>query len=237
MRIQDEISIRDLTPPSGDPEVFYDAEPEVEIEKSDFSEQDSEVDSKKVLGPKEEVYFDFSNQKPCRQCRYAQKRLEELKGLRLKHMPTIRNKTQYLELVNAHDCIKDKVTGCYLTQIMRANPITSKRKHSVKLKSTKTTSKPAKPMPDETKLSKIELKEKRKSWRQTLKYVWATKFESQDSEKENEVQVPSHYKRYIVQDQKILLQTPDRERPQPRTSYDGPEDTKCIDIAELGEDP
>ena len=31
-------------------------------------------------------------------------------------MPRVKDKTTYLRLVNATDCVKDKITGCYLTQ-------------------------------------------------------------------------------------------------------------------------
>ena len=69
-----------------------------------------------------------------------------------------------------------------------------------------------------------------------MKHVWMTEFESSESDKEDELQVPSHYKRYTVQDRSILLQTPERTKPQAGVSYDGPEDTKRVDLAEPGED-
>ena len=50
------------------------------------------------------------------------------------------------------------------------------------------------------------------------------------------VEVPSHYKKYTIQDRHILLQTPERQRTQPGTSYDGPENTKQIDLARPGEE-
>lgn len=109
---------------SEDPEVFYDVDPEMGSENSDFSGNDSEIDSKWVAKPKEDIYFDFPNQKPRRQCRYAQKRAEKRQGARPNPMPKIKNKTDFLELVNAYDCIKNKVTDCYLTQVVglqRAN--------------------------------------------------------------------------------------------------------------------
>ena len=47
--------------------------------------------------------------------------------------------------------------------------------------------------------------------------------------------VPSHYKKYTVEDRKILMQLPDRQN-EKNKSYDGPEDAKKIDIAEPGEE-
>ena len=34
----------------------------------------------------------------------------------MREMPRVKDKTTYLRLVNANDCVKDKITGCYLTQ-------------------------------------------------------------------------------------------------------------------------
>ena len=51
-------------------------------------------------------------------------------------------------------------------------------------------------------------------------------------------EVPSNFKRFTVQDRKIVLQPPTREKPEtPGISYDGPEDAKKVDIAEPGEEP
>ena len=71
LRMRDEISIRDLSRPSEDVEAFYDAEPEVE---TDFSSQEENLDDQKDAKPiREELFFDFHNQKPNRQRRYTQK--------------------------------------------------------------------------------------------------------------------------------------------------------------------
>ena len=71
LRMRDEISIRDLSIPSEDLEAFYDAEPEIE---TDFSSQEENSDDEKDAKPiREELFFDFHNQKPNRQRRYTQK--------------------------------------------------------------------------------------------------------------------------------------------------------------------
>ncbi|MCO5557917.1 hypothetical protein L7F22_011490 [Adiantum nelumboides] len=52
----------------------------------------------------------------------------------------------------------------------------------------------------------------------------------------DKMDVPSHYKKYTIQDRKIIVQQPMRELKEPGTSYDGPEKAKKIDLAELGEE-
>ncbi|WP_208972748.1 hypothetical protein, partial [Escherichia coli] len=58
-------------------ETFYDVEPELESNKEESSGVESERESNTVLPPplREDIYYDFQNQKPRRQWRYAQKRL------------------------------------------------------------------------------------------------------------------------------------------------------------------
>ena len=78
-------------------------------------------------------------------------------------------------------------------------------------------------------MSKLERKVKYNEAKQTLKQIWAAATET--SSGDEGVEVPSHYKKYTIQDRHILLQTPERQRTQPGTSYDGPENTKRIDLA------
>ena len=69
--MREEISIRDLSVPSEDFEVFYDVEPEVE---KDFpSQEESQSEEKDAKPMREELFFDFHNQKPRRHRRYTQK--------------------------------------------------------------------------------------------------------------------------------------------------------------------
>ena len=69
-----------------------------------------------------------------------------------------------------------------------------------------------------------------------MKEVWTTKMES-DEEKKDTQSLPSHFKRYIVEDQKIVVQQPTRTLQNPGESYDGLENAKKIDLAKEGEDP
>ncbi|MCO5565182.1 hypothetical protein L7F22_018855 [Adiantum nelumboides] len=49
--------------------------------------------------------------------------------------------------------------------------------------------------------------------------------------------IPSHYKKYTMQDRKIIVQQPMRELKELRTSYDGSKKAKKIDLVEPGEEP
>ncbi|MCO5598326.1 hypothetical protein L7F22_052419 [Adiantum nelumboides] len=53
----------------------------------------------------------------------------------------------------------------------------------------------------------------------------------------DKMDIPSHYKRYTIQDRKIIVQQPMKELKEPRTSYDGLEKSKNINLAEPGEEP
>ena len=48
--------------------------------------------------------------------------------------------------------------------------------------------------------------------------------------------MPSHFKKYTIQNRKIVVTQPMRE-PREHGSYDGPENAKKIDLALEGEDP
>ena len=70
-----------------------------------------------------------------------------------------------------------------------------------------------------------------------IKEVWTTEME-EESDSKNAADVPSHFKRYTIQDRKIIVvQQPIRSLQKPGESYDGPEDAKKINLAEEGEDP
>ena len=60
--------------------------------------------------------------------------------------------------------------------------------------------------------------------------------ESEGEGQEN-MSVPSHFKRYMIQDRKVIVQQPMRTLEAPGQSYDGPENAKRIDLAEEEEDP
>ena len=73
--------------------------------------------------------------------------------------------------------------------------------------------------------------------KRTLKAAWSSM--SDDSEEgEDTTNVPSNFKKFTIQDRKIILQQPMRQKPEePGLSYDGPEDAKQVDIAEPGTEP
>ena len=64
---------------------------------------------------------------------------------------------------------------------------------------------------------------------------WSTEMEFEDSDKEG-LSAPSHFKRYTIKERKIVLQQPKREKQNPRESYDGPKNSKKIDLANEGEE-
>ena len=121
-------------------------------------------------------------------------------------MPQINGKKYYLELVKADDVVKDKITGSYLTHI-RGVKASTKRSRSEKSKTVKKdTCKPQ-------KMSKLERKMTYNEVKRVLKQVWTT---ATGSSSENEGgEVPSHYKKYTIQDRQILLQTPERQSTNP----------------------
>ena len=50
------------------------------------------------------------------------------------------------------------------------------------------------------------------------------------------ISVLEHYKKYTVEERKIIWQKPNRQQPITRISYEGPEDAKKIDLAGPNED-
>ena len=48
--------------------------------------------------------------------------------------------------------------------------------------------------------------------------------------------MPSHFKKYTVESQKIVLKQPMREVPEEKISYDLPELSKTINLAQPGEE-
>ncbi|RYA38018.1 reverse transcriptase family protein, partial [Enterobacter cloacae complex sp. GF14B] len=87
--------------------------------------------------------------------------------------------------------------------------------------------------------SKLERRNKYRELKKTLKKVWTTEIESGEDEnvkiKEN-MDVPSHYRKFTIENRKVILTPPIRERKE-KESYDGPEDAKKVDLAAPGEPP
>ena len=62
--------------------------------------------------------------------------------------------------------------------------------------------------------------------------------EDYTDEEEDDASVPSNFKRFTVQDRYVVLQRPNRQKPEmPGVSYDGLEDAKKIDLAKPREEP
>ena len=144
--------------------------------------------------------------------------------------PEIEDKRSYLRLVNVEDCIKDLVTGLYSLRLQHsiANRLAKQKKTVKPLMKNR-----ANPTKEQQKLvDKLEdVNEQR----------WSTGWETESSEGTGEdgdlISVPSHYKKYTVEDQKIMVKQLERLKVTQGISYDGPEDTKKIDLAKPGEDP
>ena len=60
--------------------------------------------------------------------------------------------------------------------------------------------------------------------------------ESEESEHEH-MSVPSHFKKYTIEERKIVTQQPIRSAQNLGESYDGPENAKKINLANEGEEP
>ena len=89
---------------------FYDASDELE----DYIERDPIV-----IQLKDGSKVEIPNNTPREKKRERRHRQMRSRGQRT--MPEFRNKSHYLVGVKANDCVKDKVTGCYLTQVIRTN--------------------------------------------------------------------------------------------------------------------
>lgn len=70
-------------------------------------------------------------------------------------------------------------------------------------------------------MTKLERKAKYKEHKRRLPQVWTTEMESKKDE-HDAISVPSHFKRYTIQDKKIVVHQPIRTSQAPGESYDGP---------------
>ena len=85
-------------------------------------------------------------------------------------------------------------------------------------------------------LSKVERKAHIQERKRLLKAAWSSLSES--SEQEDAMEVPKNFCPYTIQDRSIVLQSPKREKPETfGVSYDGLDDGKKVDLANLGETP
>ena len=71
-----------------------------------------------------------------------------------------------------------------------------------------------------------------------LKRAWLSTDDESDKEANDEQDLPSNFKKYTIEDRKIKLLKPKREKPTTTgQSYEGPEDAKQVDLAANGEEP
>ena len=123
-------------------------------------------------------------------------------------MPNFRGKNHYLVGVKSKGSAKDKITGCYLMQDIE---IQNKSKTN-KTKSNKNVKKQEKKQKNNKNMNEWELKKagrkaKYNNSKRTMKEVWTIEMESEE-DKGDIQSLPSHFKRYIVQDRKIVVQQP-----------------------------
>ena len=64
---------------------------------------------------------------------------------------------------------------------------------------------------------------------------WGSDEEEEEDKLTTRISVPSHYKKYEVEERKIIVQKPDRGKGVAGVSYDGQEEAKKIDLAQPGE--
>ncbi|MCO5564364.1 hypothetical protein L7F22_018024 [Adiantum nelumboides] len=233
-RIVDEVSLIDIEKQTEDE--FRDSLSEdLPLLDKDFSmieaddERSSESENERKIIPQPKKFYEFSNQKPRRQEPYRQKRSRKSKGKQNKPMPLVKDKTGYLRFVKANDCVKDKITGQFAKTQKRVNQKKNKHeKKGIKLNEG---------WEIRSRMTKTERKSEYNKLKKTLKDVWTTEMETDEEVNSDKMDVPSHYKKYTIQDRKIIVQQPMRELKKPGTSYDGPEKAKKIDLAKPGEEP
>ncbi|MCO5601140.1 hypothetical protein L7F22_055259 [Adiantum nelumboides] len=197
------------------------------IEADDERSSESECERRYITKP--EKFYDFPNQKPCRQEHYRQKRTRKSRGKKDKPMPLVKNKTRYIRLVKANDCVKDKITGEFVKAKKRENH----KKNKLERKGTKL----SEGWEIRSRMIKTGRKSKYNKLKKTLKDVWTTEMETDEDANSDKMDVPSHYKKYTIQDRKIIVQQSMSELKEPGTSYDGPKKAMKIDLAEPGEEP
>ena len=86
-------------------------------------------------------------------------------------------------------------------------------------------------------MTKVERKALYNECKRTLKTAWSTASDD-SSEEETHIDMPDGLKKYTIEDRKVILQKPMRQKPKtPGVSYNGPEDAKQVDLAGPGEEP
>ena len=105
--------------------------------------------------------------------------------------PDLKGKSHFLRWVNAGDCVKDNLTGCYLTQILEISASKPKRhkqngNHYELMKK---------------RLKTVEIRKGKEEFKDCL-----SEWEDLDTDEDKlttPISVPSHYKKYTVEERKI----------------------------------
>ena len=141
--------------------------------------------------------------------------------------------------MGAEDAIKDEVKWRYGFQLIQETMEEAKDHPEKKKKQRvrrKAKSKESKPDSEKPKMTKLERKLKFKEYTQMMKEAWSS-LSGEDTEEELGVTVPDGLKKYTIEDRRIILKKPMRQKPEtPGVSYDGPEDAKQINLANEGEE-
>ena len=138
--------------------------------------------------------------------------------------PEFTGKNEYLYYVKAQDGIKNEVQWkqglCSMHNIIAKTNKTPKKRRDNKAKSMSRKTKSNSSVGKMTKVERKALLEERK---RVLKTAWSTA--SDDSDEETNDMMPESLKKFTIEDRKIILQKPVRQKPElPGVSYDGAED-------------
>ncbi|RYA42777.1 hypothetical protein [Enterobacter cloacae complex sp. GF14B] len=110
-------------------------------------------------------------------------------------MPSVSSKTQFLMQIDANDCVKDKITGRYPS---KKNSEMSQTLRKAR-KGTQEKSQNKKPL-----MTRVERKKKYQELKKDLKEIYTTEMETTEEDGKDVMHVPSHYKKYTLQDRKII---------------------------------
>ena len=85
-------------------------------------------------------------------------------------------------------------------------------------------------------MTNLERKQRYKELKKTLNQEWLTQMETEDTS--NKVlNAPSHFKHYTTEKRKVMLQNPKREPQELGWTYDGPKNSKQINLARENKQP
>ena len=101
-------------------------------------------------------------------------------------------------MINGEDCIKDQVSGRF-----------KRPDHQGKTEIGKITNKQKPGDENERKWTKVERNKRYREIKKALDEEWPTKIESENGENDG-ISVPSHFKKYTIQNRKIVVTQPMR---------------------------